>query len=178
MPCTHSRSPAVLLNTGGVSASSTVMVNVNVSVSLAAVLASASVTVYVYVVAPCVAVGVPHRIRVVALNATPAGGAGDSEYVNSPLPPVASGNVTGEIAVPCSHSRSSAVSPPNDGAVSGGATAIVKVNVSVSLAAVLASASVTVYVYSVASCVAVGVPDRIRVVALNATPAGGEGDSE
>ena len=57
---------------------STAIVNVKESVSLAAVLPSASVTVYVYVVAPCVAVGVPDSIRVVASNVTPAGGEGDS----------------------------------------------------------------------------------------------------
>ena len=66
--------------------------------------------------------------------------------------------------------------PLNDGAVSA-STAIVNVKESVSLEAVLPSESVTVYVYSVASCVAVGVPDSVRAVALNVTPAGREGDS-
>ena len=94
------------------------------------------------------------------------------------MPPVASGRVTDVIAVSFTHSWFGIVSLPNDGAVSGSATAIVNVRVSLSLAAVLLSESVTVYVYVVALCVAVGVPDSTRVEAVNVTPAGGDGDSE
>ena len=73
------------------------------------------------------------------------------------MPPVATGSVTGAIAVPLIHSWAAIVPPPNDGAVSGSATSIMKFNVAVS-----PSASVTVYVYVVTPCVAVGVPQTCR----------------
>ena len=86
------------------------------------------------------------------------------------MPPVASGSTTGAIAVPSSHTRST--TGGNTGVVSG-TTSIVNVSVSVS-----PSKSVTLYVYVLAICGLVGVPDSVRVEALNVTPRGGDGDNE
>ena len=94
--------------------STTSIVNVRVSLSPAPRLPSESVTVYVYVVASCSVVGVPDSTRVEELKVTPAGHGRDSEYLNVPLPPVATGSVT-DTRRPLSHTWFDAV-PLNAGA--------------------------------------------------------------
>ena len=120
----------------GCSSSSTVSLNVSVSVS-----PSLSVTVYVYVVSALVAEGVPDSSREEAVNVSPVGSAGASEYVSGASPPVAAGKVSSVIALVRTYTRSAMLALlANAGDVS---CVMVMLNVAV---AESSSASVAVYV--------------------------------
>ena len=85
---------------------------------------SRSVAVNVYSAGAFTAVGVPDRVRVLALNTMPTGKVGDSVYVASPSPPLATGNCRATIDVSLIHVQPATVASPKDGCRSKDASGV------------------------------------------------------